>query len=79
MKIKYRPEGINNFHNSASISLVVTDPIRYEDGSQMYRISVGQRRRIERHFCGVSDCHCPHGSVQEIYPDEYAIPAKYVI
>lgn len=67
MKITYRPEGINNFHNSRAINLVVTgEKTESPSGRVVYRVSAGQAARIHNHFCGISDCMCPHGAVEQL-------------
>lgn len=61
MKITYEPTGINNFHNCPPISLIVSD-----DEDDMYLISAGQQKRIQKHFCGMSDCRCAGGACQQL-------------
>jgi hypothetical protein len=81
MKVTYEPIGVNNFHNSSSIDLIVsgekTNGICYD--GQVYRISKGQSKRIEDHFCGVTDCRCPHGAVDQLNEagTEFGIPVKW--
>lgn len=68
MKTNYCPTGINNFHNSAPISLIVSGDKATGitcDGD-VYRISTGQAKRIEKHFCGVAGCRCAAGAVQQL-------------
>lgn len=77
MKVSYLPTGINNFHNSAAINLVVSpDTI---EGGTMYRISASQQKRIEKHFCGVSDCRCACGAAQQLNQEgtEWGIFTKW--
>ena len=67
MKITIDPDGINNFHNCAPINVIVNgDEYKYPgdfNADHVYYISKYQARRIERHFCGITDCHCPAGGV----------------
>ena len=82
MMITYQPTGINNFHNSSAIRVRVyptplIDPVGNGD---MYPISVSQARKIRRHFCGITDCRCAEGAVQEL--DEagtrHGLPVRFV-
>jgi len=81
MKITYSPKGINNFHNATPINLCISGLtyIDYElhNAVEYYLISPRQRRRIEKHFCGVEGCACPSGGVTELFPGEYAIRKSY--
>jgi len=78
MKIRYAPIGINNFHNSNPINLIVSGKIwtDYND-RKFYLISPNQAKRIEKHFCGISDCKCPHGAAIQLdpYGKEFGINA----
>ena len=70
MRVSYLPTGINDFHNSGAINLIVSaDDIDTITGYAMYRITARQARRIEKHFCGVFGCHCAHGAVQQLDAD----------
>ena len=77
MKVSYLPTGINNFHNSDAINLVVSPATI--DGNTMYRISASQAKRIEKHFCGTSDCRCAHGAAQQLNAEgtEWGIFVKW--
>lgn len=80
MRIVYEPTGINNFHNCGPITLIVKggkEADSYE--GPIYRINKAQAKRLENHFCGMSDCHCPKGAVIQLDPDglEFGIPAKW--
>lgn len=68
MMITYEPSGINNFHNSSPIRVRVADAPLVDPVSSgdMYEISARQARRIASHFCGITDCRCPHGAVAEL-------------
>jgi len=80
MNVTYEPAGINNFHNSPAINLRESGEKSEFDGP-VYRISKRQAVRVENHFCGITDCHCAHGAVQQLNEDgtEFGIPAKYCI
>jgi len=65
MLIEYKPTGINNFHNSQSISLRITG----EEFEGMYVVSKGQYRKIYKHFCGIKDCRCAGGACVQLDPD----------
>ena len=69
MKITYQPTGINNFHNSKALNLVISGEKAEGNSGTVYIISKGQARKIENHFCGITDCHCPHGAVEQMDPD----------
>lgn len=73
MRVDYDPQGINNFHNQPAIRLRITGETDYQDGRKLYVISKGQNRKIEKHFCGITDCRCPQGGTIEIAPDVFAI------
>ena len=74
MQITYTPTGINDFHNRGPITLRISG--HTQEGC--YLISPLQERRISKHFCGVKDCHCPHGAVVEFGPDYYALQPGWV-
>jgi len=79
MKITYSPTGINNFHNSSDINLIISGEITEGHSGPVYRISRGQAMKITKHFCGVIDCRCPHGAAEQLDPDgtEYGIRVGY--
>jgi len=64
----------NNFHNAGPINLII-DPfniVRW-NGDKLYLLSKAQASRIEKHFCGISDCCCGSGPMIVVDRDEYAI------
>lgn len=65
MLVKYKPTGINNFHNRPALSLRVSEKTN-ETGESLYLVSVRTAAKIERHFCGVTDCGCPQGAVIQL-------------
>jgi hypothetical protein len=67
-------EGRSNFHNVGNISVVVdTGKIIIWEGDQYYIISTSQARRLDKRFCGISDCVCGCSPVLEYDQDRYAI------
>ena len=81
MKITYGPVDINNFHHAPALSLIISgkktlSPI---GDYRVYRISKNQARKIANHFCGIADCHCPHGAVEILDGNgtEYGIRAAW--
>jgi hypothetical protein len=79
MKITYQPTGINNFHNSSAINLIISGEKTDGHSGLVYRISRNQAQKISNHFCGVTDCRCPHGAAQQLNEDgtEYGIRVGY--
>lgn len=79
MKITYQPTGINNFHGSQPIVLVVSGEKTEGYSGSVYRISNRQARKIENHFCGITGCGCAHGAVEQLNEEatEYGIPVRY--
>ena len=75
MKISYEPKF--NFHNQSAITLIITGkrPGWNADGD-VYYVSKRQAKRIEKHFCGMKECGCPKGEVQQLDQDgtEWGIP-----
>ena len=65
MKKSYKPTGINNFHNSPSINLVISG----KELEGMYVITASQQKRIEKHFCGITGCRCAGGACQQFDQD----------
>ena len=66
-KATYLPLGINNFHNSPAIELFITgEKTSGLQGVEVYRISKGQEKRLEKHFCGITDCRCHHGAIEQL-------------
>jgi hypothetical protein len=63
MRITINPRGINNFHNSAPLAVRITGETVYAGEDVVYRISKRQAAKIEKHFCGITDCRCPRGGV----------------
>ena len=73
MKLTINPNGINDFHNRGPINIQVLAHEKEIEAGQWdqvtsYTISKYQARRIENHFCGISDCKCPAGGVVVHYP-----------
>lgn len=77
-KVSYEPKF--NFHNSSPINIVIDDEDTYEwsYSGKVYCISKAQARRIEKHFCGMSDCGCPKGDVTGLNQEgtEFGVPVK---
>jgi hypothetical protein len=65
--ILYSP--IFNFHNQPPIVL----RIKGELDKDKIVLSNSQAKRIKKHFCGISDCHCNGGQLEEISPGIFAI------
>jgi len=63
----YEPTGINNFHNSGPIKVRILDYTFHN--SSVYIVSRAQAQRIKTHFCGISDCKCGQGAVQQLDPE----------
>ena len=64
-KMEYAPRF--NFHNSEPICLIVdTDQTCEWSPEAVYYVSKRQARKIEEHFCGMSDCRCPKGEVVQL-------------
>lgn len=80
MKINYEPTGINNFHNSPPICLVISGNIDNSMGYPLYTISKGRAKKLADHFCGIKDCRCPGGAVVELDQDGtvFGIRTDYV-
>lgn len=78
MLIKYLPAGINNFHNRPALSLRVSQKTN-ETGEYLYLVSPRTAAKIERHFCGMMNCCCPHGAAIQIDQTgtRYGIPSNY--
>lgn len=81
MTISYQPTGINNFHNSSAIRVRIAaspliDPMCNGD---VYEISRRQAMKIRAHFCGNTECRCPHGAVRDL--DEagtrFGLPVRF--
>jgi hypothetical protein len=79
MKISYQPQDINNFHNVGPLNLVVGGRTIDWSGRETYLISPRQARKINKHFCGITDCRCSGGATYELNEDRtgYGIPVKY--
>lgn len=70
MRIVYEPNKATNFHNSQPIHLRVSGEQEIGLGDHsVYLVSKKQSKRIERHFCGIAECRCPAGAVQQLDPD----------
>ena len=78
MKLTYKPTGINNFHTAPAITLIVSGETADFNGP-VYRINTRQAKRIQNHFCGITDCRCPHGAVIQLNEagTEYGLPIAY--
>ena len=82
MKLTINPSGINDFHNRGPINIHVSEHDEEIETGQWnqitaYTISKYQAKRIENHFCGMSDCECPAGGVVSgIDGDQYWIEIK---
>lgn len=77
IKIEYNPTGINNFHNCDPIKLII-DIDNIDNIDEEIEISKNQKDRINRHFCGVKECHCPAGAVTEFEYGRYSIMSKWI-
>jgi len=78
-KILYRPNGINNFHNSRVIGVLVSGvPVKTYAG-ELYPLSDRQSKRVKKHFCGISECRCPAGALIEYEEGKYGLPVEYII
>ena len=79
MKITYEPIGINNFHDSPNINLIVSGETATGFDDPVYLISKAQARRIEKHFCGITDCRCPAGAAIQLDESgtEFGIRVKW--
>jgi hypothetical protein len=68
--IRYKPEGINDFHNryyhGGNIRLRITGTEVNDGNAWLYAITRNQFKRIKRFYCGVFDCKCPAGGVTQI-------------
>lgn len=81
MSITYQPTGVNNFHNSKPLNLLISGEKTEGQNCPVYRISKSQARKIENHFCGIADCRCPHGAVEQLNESgtEYGIRPEYCL
>lgn len=78
MKITIRMDsGRNNFHGAGDIKILVDpeDVIQGQDGKPLYKLTKVQAKKIEKHFCGISDCRCGSGPVIEYDQDCFGLPA----
>lgn len=68
-----------NFHNSSPLKIIVDTEktVQGEDGGLLYAISKSQARRIDRHFCGISECICGSGPVVEYNQGQFGISTKF--
>ena len=79
MNVSYQPTPeINDFHNSGPITVRV-NTISWGHDSEVYLISKRQAKRIENHFCGIADCRCAGGCIQQLDPEgaTFGIPVKF--
>ena len=76
-KLTYTPG--RNFHNQRGIKIIVDvhDTHVFND-TEMYVVSARVAKRINSHFCGISDCLCgSSGTVQlNANATEFGIPVK---
>ena len=67
MTITVGNDGRYNFHNVSYLALRVAKEnyVYAKDGKTVISVELtpSQFRRIERHFCGISDCKCGSGPV----------------
>lgn len=69
MKIHYRPQDINNFHNQVGVPVNVKKDRYREDllgNGPGFIISRPVAMRLRSHFCGVKDCKCPAGGILQL-------------
>ena len=68
-----------NFHNAKPITVRVGKPVAGMMGRPVYLISKSQARRIEKHFCGITDCRCNSGGIGEENAEGtvFSIPAPH--
>lgn len=59
-KITVGSQGRYNFHHAADITLHIR-PGQYHFSGDVIYLTDSQRTRVERHFCGISDCCCGSG------------------
>lgn len=79
MNVNYELTGINNFHNADAISLRITGKKEQGFDGEVYIISKGQARRLEKHFCGVTGCGCAKGAIEELNAEgtAFGIPVRF--
>lgn len=69
-RISYRPTNPSNFHNTRAILLTVSgNTDTGYDGEPVYLITRAQADRISKHFCGIRECRCSAGAVQQMSAD----------
>lgn len=68
----------NNFHNAGDIVIMV-DPTKTVifNGDELLCLTDYQSTRIEKHFCGMSDCCCGSGPLVEYDYGKYGISTYY--
>lgn len=74
MMITYKPDDRNNFHRAKPITLRVSGEMHEKTH---YTISRYQARRVWDHFCGIRDCYCPNGGLEEITEGQYGLDIKF--
>lgn len=75
IELDYNTRG--NFHNASPIDLRVDLENTIEwNGDDLILLTDYQSRRIEKHFCGMSDCCCGAGPLIQVDNDKYAISKK---
>lgn len=79
MRVIYRPEGIENFHNCAPIRFNISGECCLDRGREVYIVSPRQAKRALKHYCGIPECGCPSGGVSLIAgsENEWGIPVEY--
>ena len=75
-KVTYEPKF--NFHNSPPITLIldIEKTCDWAASGEVVFVSKSQMKRIENHFCGMNDCRCPKGEVQQLDAegDHFGVP-----
>jgi len=57
-KITVGNEGRYNFHNVSDLTLRVINPITRDGKIVAMELTPSQYRKVNKHFCGMSDCCC---------------------
>lgn len=69
MQIIYDPGW--NFHHAAPIRVRIKHPYRdANDGTWRGGLSPAQVRRLEQHFCGITECRCNSAGVRSDHEDD---------
>ena len=65
------------FHNVPDLTIMTnSDPEYFGDGVFGIEVTKSQRRRIENHFCGISDCCCGSSPLVQIDYDRFVLPCE---